>query len=257
MRMRLFTVVSFLLFASGASLAANEIVVGDAQIDPSTVCCLGFSIPITSGDDNYSATATIDYRQSGFSEWLAGMPLLRVRPEFTSEETTPGQYGLPYPGEQFAGSLFRLNPATDYEVRLTVTDDDGGSRVQIVTTSTRAVPRHEPAVPNVVAVSDSAELSSAISIAQPGDVIEMAAGTYTGSITISNSGTMDNPIVLRGSSAASVTIDAGGASYGVSIWGSFVHLEAVTVTGSTWGARSYNTEGVVIRNSRFIDINRG
>jgi hypothetical protein len=31
----------------------------------------------------------------------------------------------------------------------------------------------------------------------------------------------------------------------------------VTVTGSTWGARSYNTEGVVIQYSRFTNVNRG
>jgi hypothetical protein len=245
------------LLHSGVSLAANSIVVGDVQIDPATICCLGFSIPVTTGDDDYDATATIEYRPNSAGNWISGLTLLRVRPELTSGETPPSQYGLPFPAEQFAGSIFGLESGTDYEVRLSVTDPDGGDRVQVVNVSTRPVPRSDPAVPNIVSVSNTAALLNAINIAQPGDVIELAAGTYAGPITISNSGTVTNPIVLRGESVATVTIDATGTSYGVTIWGSFVHFEQVTVTGSTWGARSYDAEGVVIRNSRFTGVNRG
>ena len=249
--------VSAALAHSALSSAADSIVVGDVLIDPPTICCLGFSIPITTGDDDYDAMAIIEYRPNGIGNWISGLPLLRVRPELTSEETPPSQYGLPFPVEQFAGSLFGLEGATSYEVRLSVTDPDGGDRVQIVNVSTQPVPRSNPSVPNIVSVSNTAELLNAISIAQPGDVLELAAGTYAGPITVSNSGTLANPIVLRGESLAGVTIDASGASYGVTIWGSFVHFEQITVIGSTWGARTYDTVGVVIRNSRFTSVTRG
>ena len=244
------------LAAAQNSFAADSIQVGDAHIDSPTVCCLGFSVPVA-GDDDYDSTATIEYRRAGTNIWSSGLPLLRVRPELTSEETTPGQYGLLVPAEQFAGSIFRLVPATNYEIRITVTDPDGGNRVQIVNATTRPLPRSNPAVPRIVAVTSTAELTSAINQALAGDVIELAPGTYSGSITIDSDGTETNPIIIRGSNRDTVIIDASGSTYGVTIWGSHVYLENVTVTGSTWGARAYDTEGVVIQQSRFTDISRG
>ena len=239
-----------------SSLATDSIQVGDVITDSPTICCLGFSLPVT-GDDDYDAVATIEYRFAGASAWSQGLPLLRVRPELTSGESTPGQYGLPVPAQQFAGSLFRLDSNTEYEIRISVTDPDGGDRVQILNATTRSLPRSEPAVPRIVAVTNTTELNGAISTAQAGDVIELASGTYTGPITISADGTESNPIIIRGTSADSVTINASGASYGVTIWGSHVYLEHVTVTDSTWGARTYDTEGVVIRNSQFTGVTRG
>jgi len=123
--------------------------------------------------------------------------------------------------------------------------------------TTRGLPKSDPAVPRIVVVTNTTELNSAIRQAQAGDVIELAPGTYSGSITINSDGTETNPIIIRGSSRDSVTIDASGATYGVTIWGSHVYLENVTVAGSTWGARAYDTEGVVIQHSRFTNISRG
>jgi hypothetical protein len=236
--------------------AANNVVVGDVHVDTPTVCCLGFSVPVT-GDDNFNAEGTIEYRVSGTTAWQQGLPLLRVRPEFTSDESPPGSYGLPVPEPQFAGSLFRLQPGTSYEVRIAVTDPDGGDRTQTVTTTTRALPLADPAVPRQVSVATDAELGNAVSAAQAGDVIRVAAGTYNGPLTISANGTVSNPIILRGESTDAVTIDASGATYGITISGDHVYVEQLTVSGSTWGARSYGTEGVVIRRSRFTNVNRG
>lgn len=250
--------ISWLLLAvSYASYAADSIDVGDVHVDSPTICCLGFSVPIINGDDDYDAVAMIEFRRVGVASWSSGLPLLRVRPELTSEETPPSQYGLPFPKEQFAGSLFRLESGTEYEIRITVTDPDGGSRAQTIMATTRDTPRANPAVPRQVTVSTTSELNNALGVAQPGDVIRLDSGTYTGPITINNSGTLDNPIVVRGDSADTVTIDATGATYGVTIWGSHVYLEAITVRGSTWGARSFDTNGLVIRNSRFTGIDRG
>ncbi len=245
------------LSLASAAFAADDIVVGDVVSDEPTLCCLGFSVPITAGDDNYNASATIEYRPAGSATWSDGLPLLRVRPEYTSGETTPGRYGLPVPGEQFAGSVFGLDAGSSYDIRITVTDPDGGDRVQQVTTSTRAAPLANPATPRSVAVTNATELDNAIAAAQPGDVIELAAGNYSGAITIDADGTVDNPIIVRGASADSVTIDASGATYGVTIRGEHVYVENLTVDGSTWGARATGTRGAVIRYSRFTDVSRG
>ncbi|MEO1202769.1 MAG: chondroitinase-B domain-containing protein [Pseudomonadota bacterium] len=239
----------------GIASAADAITVGDVVIDPSTVCCLGFSVPV-SGDDNDNAVATIEYRATGTTTWREGLPLLRVRPELTSQETPPSTYGLSRPVEQFAGSVLRLSPGASYDIRIRVTDPDGGDRDQVVVATTRSLPLDEPATPRFVAVSDSAELDAALGAAAPGDVIELAGGTYD-SFTVSADGTAENPIIIRGASADAVTIDASGRTYGVTLSGEHIYLEHVTVTGSTWGARSSNTTGTVIRYSRFLNIDRG
>ncbi len=240
---------------SAAARSADNVVVDDIVIDPPTVCCLGFSVPI-SGDDDGDAVATIDYRRSGTNEWSPGLPLLRVRPELMSGETPPSTYGLPVPIEQFAGSVMKLAPGVSYDVRIRVSDPDGGDREQTVTAATRPLPLENPAAPRFVAVSDSAELGAAIGAAQPGDVIQLAAGTY-GAFTVSADGTASNPIVIRGSGAGDVTIDATGQTYGVTLSGEHIYLEHVTVTGSQWGARSSGTTGTVIRYSRFVNVERG
>lgn len=243
------------LMSSNAA-AVDAIVVGDVVVDTPTLCCLGFSVPV-SDDDDYDAVATIEYRLAGSAGWSNGLSLLRVRPELTSEESPPGRYGLPVPEPQFAGSLFELAPGTAYEVRISVSDPDGGDRVQTLTVSTARGPRADPQVPRYVAVNNDTQLNNAIQNAQAGDVIQLAAGTYGGPLTVNANGTADNPIILRGASAGSVTIDASGAQNGVSIWGRHIYLEHVTVTGSTWGVRSYDTEGTVIRHSRIVGVNRG
>ena len=243
------------LALSGALHAADDISVGNVITDPPTVRSLGFSVPI-SGDDDYDATASVDYRVSGTSNWSEGLPLLRVRPDLTSGETPPSTYGLPVPAEQFAGSVMRLEPGTSYDVRIRVQDPDGGDREQTVVAATRSLPLAKPLAPRFVAVTDSAELAAALNAAQPGDVIELAAGTYD-SFTVNADGTATNPIVIRGESVDSVTIDASGSTYGVTLSGEHVYLEHVTVSGSTWGARSSNTTGTVIRYSRFINVERG
>src|ERR1700694_114642 len=84
--------------------AANAIQTGTVAVDPPTLCCLGFSVPINGGDSNYNAQAQIEYRPQGTTAWQAGLPLLRVRPDTTSTEAPPSGYGLPNPAEQFAGS---------------------------------------------------------------------------------------------------------------------------------------------------------
>ncbi|NJN40407.1 MAG: hypothetical protein HC807_05615, partial [Gammaproteobacteria bacterium] len=111
--------------------------------------------------------------------------------------------------------------------------------------------------PITVPVSSAAQLSSALSNASPGHVIEIAAGNYRGPFTISRSGTADNPILLRGAGSALVVIDAGGASYGLTVAGSHVFVEGLTVSGSDWGMRLSGQENLVVRQVRITDVNKG
>lgn len=242
---------------AGRAGAANAIQPGTLAADPSTACCLGVYLPILAGDDDRDATATLRYRPQGSLAWQTGLPLLRVRPEQTSTETTPGSYGLPTPAAQFAGSVFGLAPGTSYEVEVTVSDPDGGGGIQSLTVATVPVPGAGPALPNTIAVASDAGLAAALAAAQPGDVILLAPGTYHGPLTLARSGTVANPIVIRGSGPGSTVIDATGASYGVTLAGNNLWLESVTVRGSSWGARANNRQNIVIRNNRFTSVDLG
>lgn len=114
------------LLLPGLASAADNIQPGILAGDPPTTCCLGVYLPITAGDDDFDATATLRYREAGTGAWRTGLPLLRVRPDQISGESPPGSFGLPVPVPQFAGSVMGLAAGTAYDVEVTVTDPDGG-----------------------------------------------------------------------------------------------------------------------------------
>jgi hypothetical protein len=250
------TSVTICFALARAASGANAIQVGAVTTDPSTVCCLGVVLPILAGDDNYDATVGVAYREQGESTWHPALPLLRVRPDTLGTETPPSTYGLPNPGEGFAGSIFGLSAGTTYEVRLTVADPDGGGAVLTTTAATRAPPRDTPQNSRPVAVATNAQLTAALGNAQPGDVIELVPGTYTAALVVTADGTDTNPIIVRGADRDSVIIDASGRTYGADLRGDHVSLENITVSGSQWGARTTGV-GISVTRSRFTSITYG
>ncbi|NJN40408.1 MAG: hypothetical protein HC807_05620 [Gammaproteobacteria bacterium] len=120
--------------------AVPSIQVGTMALDPPTLNSLGIVVPITAGDDDYDAQATVQFRITGATSWRAALPLLRVRPDTVGTETPPGDYGLPMPGEQFAGSIMGLDPGVTYDIQVTVTDPDGGGGTQSATIQTGRSP---------------------------------------------------------------------------------------------------------------------
>ncbi|MCZ6675712.1 MAG: immunoglobulin domain-containing protein, partial [Candidatus Poribacteria bacterium] len=250
------TTISILMLAAGllATITAsdvgaqNAIVVGGINADPSTVCCLGLSLPIISGDQNYNASAAVWFRKSGTAIWQAGLPLFRVRPETVSGASVI---------EQFAGSIFDLEPGTSYDVRVFIIDPDGGDTTQTATLSTYPLPLDNPTNPNIVNVSTVSELKSAFSNANPGDVITLAAGTYNSNFTINKNGTAQNPIFIRGVGRDSVVIDANGSNVGFTIGGRYVTLEHLTIRNSNFGIQITASNDVAIRYTRLTDVQHG
>lgn len=253
-RRPLTAMILLLGIAYGPAAAQSPIDVGDVEIDPPTVSSLGFSVPIVSGDDNYSATTDISFRQLGATTWLPALQFMRVRPETIGTEDPPENFGLPRPEEQFAGSIFKLLPDTEYEVRIGVTDADGGSRIQTVTVRTRSVPRSMPVLARTVDVTTATELQIALQNAVAGDVIVLASGTYVGRFDlIDRDGTAENPIVIRGQDRSTSIIDGAGNGYALFVNNSdHVHVEDLKITGVR-GADNYalsinNGVGLTARN---------
>jgi hypothetical protein len=113
-----------------------------------------------------------------------------------------------------------------------------------------------------VSVKTSAELAYAVSNAQPGDVINLADGTYDAKMksdltvsgsavyagfVASKSGTADKPIVVQGSRKAIVTGDGQGGHYGVSLFKvSYWQLKGFTVTEAKKGIVTDGADHVLI-----------
>lgn len=71
-----------------------------------TFHCAGVHVTYQ-GDQNQNATGKLEYRKAGEGQWRLAHPLVRIN------------------GSHFASSLFYLEPGTQYEVRVGLTDPDG------------------------------------------------------------------------------------------------------------------------------------
>ncbi len=179
------------------------------------------------GDDNLDATCEVKFRAKGAAAWRSGMPLRRV-PAGKSIGTT-----LPFTWtNRLSGSLFDLQPDTEYEIALTLHDPDGGDDTRTVTARTRPVP---------VAAKDArvrhADRSGLNEVA-PGDVIVLADGDY-GEVTFNKDGEPGRPIVYRSTTDRAVFKEIGLTNR------KWVHIEGVTVNGGP--VRMSGAENCVVR----------
>jgi hypothetical protein len=110
---------------------------GDPVLDPPTDRSLGVSW-IVKGDANRNSKIEVDYRKAGAPAWKKGPPLFRAEKGFPKDLAD---------GWLFAGSLLLLEPRTDYEIRLKLSDPDGGAAEKTLKGATIAEPELAPGVP--------------------------------------------------------------------------------------------------------------
>jgi hypothetical protein len=239
-----------LLVAARLAHADDVLHVGSANVDPPTLGSLGVQL-LVSGDDDHDAQVGVRYRPLGSGTWKMAMDLFRVRAESVGGRVVP---------EQFAGSIFDLQPAATYEVELHALDNDGPvDETVVVQGTTRAIPA-DPVSPAVIAVTSAAEFQAALDAAQPGDVITLSEGIYRGPFELASSGTTDDPIVIRGASTDGVVLDGKGCSCNLlEITGSWVHVEHLTLQGALRGLRlkGPGAVGNVVRRVRLRDVTNG
>lgn len=180
--------------------AQNATLAGEVVVEPTTLIAAGFRWYIN-GDANSNAAVQLQYRRAGSSGWREGLPLLRLRGEQMNNVVGAFTHVV---ANQFAGSLFDLEPATEYEVQLTLSDADGvhGATQYNTRITTRAEPqvpeggrvfhvyppgyegeKLEPAFSGLLAAyyerSNGADWFNAYAPrVQPGDVILVHAGLY-------------------------------------------------------------------------------
>ncbi len=166
-------------------LAAADATTPEAFSTPHpTTCGISLVWPFR-GDANGDGRVTVRYRPQG-GDWVTGMPLFRV----PAGSNTYGVWG-----SRHLGSLFDLQPATTYDIELTLTDADGGGCIMTSSATTRAVPA--AALNALVRPATPATFAAVAAQIQPGEIMALAAGTYAGFIW-EHDGTATQPITIRG-----------------------------------------------------------
>src|SRR5580692_12552909 len=116
---------------------ADKVTSQSFYIEPPTLISLGFEWQID-GDDNRNASVAVSWRKKGDQTWHEGLPFLRIGNERLNENAI--QYVTP---DMLAGSIFDLQPGTEYECRFVLSDPDGvaGKAENVVTVRTRTEPK--------------------------------------------------------------------------------------------------------------------
>ena len=165
------------------------------------------------GDQNNDGKVAVRYRKVGEEVWNKGMDLFRV---------PAGELcGHDWENKQ-AGSLFGLDPGTEYEVELSLSDPDGGDSVKTARATTRSWP--VSATEGKLVNPDT--IDQAIKELAAGDVLVLADGTY-GEVSIQTDGTEQSPVVIRAENIGGAVVNADVYMKGRQ----HVHVVGLTVNG--------------------------
>ncbi|MGC9367462.1 MAG: hypothetical protein ACP5FK_10550 [bacterium] len=219
-----------------------------------------------SGDDNHNSSLSLEYRPGTGGNWQPGAITVRACPDFMVN-------GSPLGMNYHAGSIMFLNENTEYDIRLTLTDPDGGGEVRTITANTvqeqQASPTgtHRYVIPGNGGGSGTVNdpfkgLQEAADHASPGDIFHVSAGAYS-SFTLTTSGDPGSPIVFMGSSTDTSFIDGNGTSSGIITIGNYsdscgyIILEGFVIQNGTWGIDAQNTHNILVKRNIFRDIGWG
>jgi len=218
------------------------------------------------GDANLNSALTLEFRLPGEGTWHPGAPAVRAYPTLTVD-------GAPLNLNYWAASALFLQPGQTYELRLTLTDPDGGGATQTITAATRSELQPDPAgrqryvSPGNGGGDGSAGhpflgLAAAASAAQPGDIFNIAAGTYS-PFQLLASGAAGHPIVFRGPGNGTAVIDGGGTDRGLVTLGeanqtiAYLIIQGLTLQNGAWGVDAQNDHDVAIRSNVIQNVDDG
>ena len=209
-------------------------------------------------DDNGNNQAWLEYRGAG-GLWIQGMAMTVDR-----RSTIPNA-GRTYTNtfkNQWRASILGLQPGTQYQVRVTVTDPDGvlGTTPVVASISTRIETDLIPSTGQSLYVSPTGnDTTGNGSVGSPwrtiqkaadsvlvGDTVYVRAGTYTEAVLISRSGSSTNYITFRNFGTDSVTLKPPGTSatsspaiqpdqVALNVTGNYLKIKGFTFTTSSIG----------------------
>ena len=218
------------------------------------------------GDADLDSSLTLEFRRLGDSVWLPGAPAMRASPTIIVD-------GQPLNLNYWAASALFLQSGQTYELRVTLSDPDGGGQTQVITATTRTEPQPNPAGQQRYVIPGSSGgdgtpgnpfkgLQAAANAAQPGDVFYVAAGTYS-PFQLLNSGTANNPIVFLGPTTGHAILDGNGTDRGIVTLGEYnqpigyVIVEGLILQNGHWGIDAQRSHDIVIRRNVIQNVDDG
>jgi hypothetical protein len=306
------TLAAAVALASLPCWSQSNTAAGDFRVEPPTLQSLGFEWRIA-GDDNRNATVEVSYRKSGEQPWHKALPLLRLQRESVTgivpRDGSGEHFNRYIAPNMFAGSILNLEPDTQYDCRLVLTDPDGvkGKKEQVVRVRTRKEPmpagggavyhvypfdykgpKQEPAFTGLLAAyylgSDQSDHSREMPPrVHPGDTILVHAGVYKdnrfvysgfdktiaaygtpfdGTYYLTQSGTPDEPIVIKGAGDGEAVFDGDGCDNLFNLMGgSYNYFENLTVRNTQvafkLGIKGIaGSSGFTLKHSKVYDIGR-
>ncbi len=261
---RLFCLILFLTISCISFSQDDDLTVLNVLYTP-TFEHVGVHVNIE-GDENINSTFLIEYRLTGKLNYLPGAISMRATPDLIVNGSSLNM-------NFHAGSAMHLFPNTSYDLRLNITDIDGGSQIiehTIVTKefpSTNASNNVKYTIPGNGGGDGSAlnpyqGLQTAANNALPGDVIEVSDGVYN-SFSLNASGTESEPIVIRSTNLHGAIINGNNTSQGVVTLGvatdsiQHVILDGFEIKNGAWGIDAQNTQYVTVRNNKINDVDFG
>ena len=251
------------LAAENAGTPAGEPILG-----PPTLHSLGVHWVIA-GDANHDAEIGLAWRTTN-GEWRVGVPLRRVESGARKDAKGGGSVQVPEGAQLFAGSVLLLAPETDYELKLTLADADGGNHESLLKARTIGEPTapEDATVFHVVPGNGGGDgtandpfrgLQFAQAHAAPGTIFLLHAGTYPASFNIGKSGETGRPIVWRAAGDGEAIIEgSGSAARLVSVDDKHdVWVEGLTIRGGGKGIAGNGAARIVVRNCRISGVEYG
>jgi hypothetical protein len=219
-----------LLTFAGLCSAADSTTPGDVSAPHPTLTNLTIEWMID-GDDNLNGVVRVQFRRVDERNWREAMPLRRV--PAGEGRTTMVPFHWP---NKHSGSIFDLRPGTEYEIRLTLTDSDGGSAQRTFRARTRPVPR---AAANAVIRKVTPQTIG--NPAAPSEILLLQPGDY-GRFVAASDGEPGRPIVYRspggGATFDSIVLD--GRKH--------VYLEGLTIR-SKMNEANLRSAGITLRGA--------
>ena len=287
----------YVLFLAVPLHAADKTTAKDFITEPSTLLSLGFEWRID-GDDNRNATVAVSYRVKGETAWKDGLPLLRIGNERINENAL--QYITPngFAGSVFELAPDTIYEA---RFVMTDPDGVAGKSETTVTVRTRAEPvaaaggkvyhvyppeykgeKQEPAFTGLLGAyytgySNSDNFNTYPPRVQPGDTILVHAGIYkddrfryggglgtvsSGTYFLTQSGTAEKPIVIKGAGDGEAIFDGDGAYNLFNVMAAnFNYFEGLTIRNTDLAFQAglkniAGSSGLTIKKSRFENVGR-
>ena len=247
---------------------------GEPGVDPPTMHSLGVNW-LVGGDENKNASVGFAFRIKGETEWRETLPLFRAESLAQQKTVFPLKGKIPDNASMFAGSALLLKPDTEYELRLKLTDPDGGNVEKLLSARTSKEPTTDGlnltvkhVAPGKGGGDGTADhpylgLGAAQQAAKPGTLYLLAAGVYNEAVDIRNSGETGQPIVYRGPDTGEALIDPPqekGSRPGRGISAAGVHdvwFEKLSVKNAIHAIVVNGSQRMVVRRCKITDCDFG